>query len=70
MNTKTERLLTRLEVEKVVSLSRSAIYRLMRSGDFPEPIQVGTRAVRWRLSEIQEWLESRPRASGQKARIA
>ena len=60
-----ERLLTRREVEARAGLSRSSLYRLMRQGMFPEPIRVGVRAVRWPSSEIEAWLSSRPRATGQ-----
>ena len=49
-------LLTRQEVE--------AIYRLMRAQKFPEPLRIGQRAVRWPASEIEAWIESRPRATG------
>ena len=59
------KLLTRREVEETVRLGRSAIYKLMREGRFPVPIVVGARSVRWRASEIDEYLETRPRASGE-----
>ena len=55
-----ERLLRRREVEKITGLSRSSIYRLMPLGLFPRPVQVGPKAVRWRLSDIRAWLASRP----------
>ena len=57
-------LLTRRQVEALCRLSTSSIYRFMRDGLFPEPIRVGRRAVRWYASEIDEWLASRPRATG------
>ena len=60
----TEKLLTRAEVEGQTGLSTSSIYRLMRIFRFPEPVRIGLRAVRWRESEIDAYLESRPRASG------
>ncbi len=56
--------LRREEVEARTSLSRSSIYRLMRSGVFPEPVKISSRAVRWRSSEIEQFLDSRPRATG------
>ena len=59
-----DQLLKRHAVEKRCQISRSAIYRLMRAGQFPEPIRIGPRAVRWPESEIEAWLESRPRATG------
>ena len=58
------RLLTRREVEARAGLSRSSLYRLMRQGLFPKPLRVGVRAVRWPSSEIEAWLASRPRATG------
>ena len=64
MTTAPDRLLPRGEVEKRCGLARSSIYRKMREGTFPTPLQVGTRAVRWPESEITAWLESRPRATG------
>ena len=59
-----DRLMTRPEVEERTSLSTTSIYRLMRAGTFPEPNKIGPRAVRWRESEIEGYLTSRPRASG------
>ena len=62
-----DRLLRREEVEQRCALGRTSVYRLMRSGRFPEPLKVGPRAVRWRESEIEAWMESRPRAAGEAA---
>ncbi len=58
------RLLRRRQVEELVGMSTSSIYRKVRSGDFPEPVDVGGGTVRWREDELLEWLESRPRARG------
>ncbi|WP_419932236.1 helix-turn-helix transcriptional regulator [Candidatus Poriferisodalis sp.] len=57
-------LLSRPEVERLTGLSTSSLYRAMRSSDFPEPLRIGKRAVRWRYDEIRAWIEERPRASG------
>ena len=62
---KDDRLLRREEVETRCGFSRSSLYRLMREGDFPEPIRIGERAVRWLESEVDSWLASRPRATGE-----
>lgn len=61
-----ETLLTRQQVEIFVGLSCSTIYRLMRSRPpaFPVPIKIGQRAVRWKASELAEWVDTRPRATG------
>ena len=60
----TDRLLRLSEVLARCGLSRSTLYRQMGDGAFPWPLRVGVRAVRWRESEIDSWLASRPRAAG------
>ena len=64
VTTSDNRLLRLREVLALCGLSRSTIYRKMREGSFPEPLKVGVRAVRWREAEIEDWLASRPRATG------
>lgn len=66
----TERLLTRAEVEARTKLSRSTLYRKMREGTFPVPLQIGARAVRWPEAEVSAWIAGRPRATGDGARAA
>ena len=57
-----DRLLRRREVEEITSLGRSSIYKYMQEGKFPQRVQVGPNAVRWKASDITAWLESRPTA--------
>ena len=59
-----DRLIRRVEVERLCALSTSSIYRLMGENRFPRPIRVGPKAVRWLESEIGAWVASRPRAAG------
>ena len=63
----TYELMTRPEVEELLGMSTSSVYRLMREGHFPEPIRIGQRAVRWRRSELEAFLEQCPRATGMAA---
>ena len=56
------RLLRRRQVEEITGLSRSSIYRLMKSGEFPQRVKVGRNGSRWRDSAITAWVESRPEA--------
>ena len=53
----------RRQVEQLVQLSRSSIYAAVKAGTFPAPVRIGARAVAWRISEIEQWLEARPLAS-------
>ena len=65
-------LLTLKEVERRVCLKRSSIYRAMRATPrgFPLPIKIGPKTVRWIAGEIEDWLASRPRATGDLGRHA
>jgi len=41
-------------------LSRATVWRLVREGKFPKPIQLtGGHAVGWAASEVQRWIEGR-----------
>ena len=44
-------------------LGRTSIYEKVAAGDFPEPINIGPRAVGWIADEVQAWIESRIDAS-------
>ena len=37
------------------------IYAMIAEGEFPAPIRIGRRAVAWRLSDIESWVERRAR---------
>lgn len=50
-------ILRRGQVEREVGLKRSTIYQRMREGTFPRPIRLGERAVGWRASDIERFLE-------------
>ena len=62
-----DRLLHRAEVEARTGLARTTIYRKMRAGTFPLPLKISERAVRWRSSDVHEYIESRPLATGEAA---
>ena len=63
-------LLTCKQVEEIVQLTQSTVYRLMRKGLFPVPVRIGQRNVRWLRSEILSWLKSQPRATGEVGQAA
>ena len=58
------KLITRFDVERITGFSTSTVYRLMRRGEFPLPIRIGGRAVRWREADVRAYLESRPHSNG------
>jgi prophage regulatory protein len=56
-----EQILRVRDVVALVRLGRATIYRLAQHGQFPRPVALTARASGWRRSEIEEWLNSRPR---------
>ena len=46
-------------VKDWTGLSRSSIYAMMKSGDFPKSVSIGARGVAWADTDIQAWIDSR-----------
>ena len=44
-----------------VGLSRSTVYQLMATRDFPASVRLTPNAVGWRSDDVDAWIESRPR---------
>lgn len=53
------RLLRISEVVERVGLSRTCVYDLIASGDFPAQRQISRRRVAWLESDIESWLRNR-----------
>ncbi len=51
------------QLSEIIGLSRTQIWRLEKSGDFPKRIQLSKNSVGWEENEIQNWIQSRKRAS-------
>ena len=49
------------EVVKMTGLSKVTIWRQIRDGKFPKSRQISDRRVAWLESEINEWMDSRPK---------
>ena len=50
---------------EMVGLSRTTIWRRVKSGDLPPPIRLGgpgSRAVGWRRTAVEDWVRSRSEA--------
>ena len=57
MNT-TPYMIDRHEVERITSLRKTTIYRLMKQDKFPKPLRISSMRVAWRTTDIQAWVES------------
>ncbi|MCY4648777.1 MAG: AlpA family phage regulatory protein [bacterium] len=52
-------------VVAATGLSRTTLWRLRQTGEFPAPVRLGgdgSRAVGWLRSDIEAWIRSRPAA--------
>lgn len=52
-------LLSFKEVQQLTGLSRSTIYRQMKSGRFPKPRVIASRKVGFLQIELEDWIQER-----------
>ena len=57
----TDKLLSRKELSEIVGLGKTAIYAAIKRGTLPPPIKISPMVARWRLSEVERFLENCPR---------
>ncbi|MDE2134461.1 MAG: AlpA family phage regulatory protein, partial [Alphaproteobacteria bacterium] len=43
---------------RLVTLSRTTVWRRVRQGTFPAPVSLGTTRIAWRESDIAAWMEA------------
>ena len=51
--------LKRQQLEAKFDVSRATIYRWTKAGNFPSGIHLGQNMVRWKVSDIEAWLEEK-----------
>ena len=54
-----ERIVRAKELVEITGLSRTTIWRMEKTGEFPRRVALGVGSVGWRWSEISEWLQQR-----------
>jgi prophage regulatory protein len=57
----TERLLRVPEVLERTGFCRSTLYNKIKAGGFPAPKELGANSVAFASSEVDAWIDSRPR---------
>lgn len=57
--TSSDRLIRPKNAAAMLGVSKKQLYIIARQEDFPEKIQIGSRAVGWRLSDLKAWIDSR-----------
>jgi prophage regulatory protein len=62
-NTTTRDAILRMaEVTRAVGLARATVYRMMKTGTFPQAIPLSGSAVGWLRSEVEAWIAERVNA--------
>ena len=46
------------EVCQRTAMGKTSIYRKIEKGEFPAPVQISPKMVRWKKSEIDAWIAS------------
>ena len=57
--TENQRLIRRKEVQAKTGLGASPIYAMMKSGEFPQCLNLSERRVAWIESDIDKWIAER-----------
>ena len=57
-----DRILLTGAVVEMLSLSRPTVWRMIKKGTFPPPLQLSPRRIGWRASTIEKWLAEREAA--------
>lgn len=53
-----DRLIRMPELVERTGFSRTTIYRRVKDGTLPRPLLVGSSAIAWRESQIDEWISN------------
>ena len=59
-----ERLVRRRETHTITGVPPRTQREMEAAGEFPLPYKIGIRSVAHKLSELQEWIDGRPRDDG------
>jgi predicted DNA-binding transcriptional regulator AlpA len=54
-----DRILRMKEVQKLTGVSRSTIWRLEKSGQFPRRVVLGLSSIGWLKSDVLDWINQR-----------
>lgn len=47
------------ELAEKLSISVATLYRMKKAGELPPQVKIHERAVGWKVSDIEEWLDNR-----------
>ena len=51
------RLIDRAEVQKILGIGKSTVFRMVNDGRLPQPIRIGSNCIRWRVKDVLAAIE-------------
>jgi prophage regulatory protein len=51
------------QVQDALGVSRRTVERMVRDGKFPQPVQLSSNRVGWRVETVTKWMSERERGS-------
>jgi predicted DNA-binding transcriptional regulator AlpA len=60
MDTSQPLLISASQAARIIGISERTLHNFRKRDDFPKPIVLGPRTVRWRHQEIEVWIASLP----------
>ncbi|MGE0109595.1 MAG: helix-turn-helix transcriptional regulator [Bdellovibrionales bacterium] len=59
-----EKILRKHAVLERIGVKNSTLYEWIKKGSFPKPFALGARAVGWRESVVNAWIEEKAQVAG------
>jgi len=50
-------LITKKQVLKIIGFGKTKLFEMVRKDQFPQPIRFNQTCIRWRLSDVKQWIE-------------
>ena len=63
MKATTPLLISAPDAARLLGVSERSFHNLRHRPDFPRPITIGTRCVRWRVADLEAFIEALPPAN-------
>lgn len=53
------------DLTRAIGLGKTKIYEMIKEGEFPRPIELGSNSVGWLVEDVKDWVKNRPRRTVQ-----
>lgn len=46
-------------IPNIIPVSSATFWRMVKSGEFPQPVKLTERCTAWRVEDVREWMKSK-----------